>query len=632
MCGICGNFYFNPSERVDAGTIAGMCEAIVHRGPDDQGVYADQNIGLGARRLSIIDLEGGHQPVHSEDSSKWVVQNGEIYNFRELRDTLKQKGHEFYTKSDTEVILHAYEEYGERCVERFEGMFAFAIWDADKEQLFLGRDRMGKKPLHYMVLNDQFMFSSEIKSILRHPDFRKEIEDEQVKSYLLYGYIPAPDSIFKGIKKLPPAHTLTITGSADIKIRNYWNMDFRSKIAEHDEEKIIDMITFCLKESVRKRLVSDVPLGVFLSGGVDSSLVLAMMCELLPPEDISAFSIGFEEAEYDESGYAKAVADRLGVNHRLEMLPLGKVLKNLPRIIQMLDEPIADPSIVPTYMLSDFTRKYVTVALSGDGGDELFGGYPKYYAHKFSNFYDSLFPALIRRNVDKVLYRSRDITEKILNDKIKRFLIGLSYSPDIRNHAWISPFFPREIESLLTEEAKNSLSNGYFGEVEEHAATFIGEEPLDKMIYLDTKLTLADLYLVKVDRASMACSLEVRSPFLDRQMVELAASIPSKLKVKGATTKYILKRVAERYLPERIIYRKKMGFGMPLSNWLRRELTPLIHENLSEDRIKNEGFFNYPVIEGLLNEHFEGKKDNSFRIWNLLVFQIWLNRWGAGIG
>lgn len=631
MCGICGNFYFNTVKRVETSTITRMCEAIIHRGPDDKGTYVNRNIGMGARRLSIIDLEGGHQPIHNEDSRKWVVQNGEIYNFQELRDALKQKGHEFYTKSDTEVILHAYEEYGEKCVERFDGMFAFAIWDADKEQLFLARDRMGKKPLHYLILNDQFIFSSEIKSILQHPDFKKEIEYEPIKNYLLYGYVPAPDSIFKGIKKLPPTHTLTIDKSGDTKIRNYWNMDFRSKVS-CDEEKIIDTIAQSLKEAVRKRLVSDVPLGVFLSGGVDSSLVLAMMCELLPPAGISAFSIGFDEAEYDESKYAKSVADCMGVNHFLEILPPEKVLRDLPKIIQMLDEPITDPSIIPTYMLSNFTKKYVTVALSGDGGDELFGGYPKYYAHKFSNLYDSLFPSLLRKNIDRILYRSREVPQKIISDKIKRFLIGLSYPSEIRNHAWISPFFPNEIDSLLTEKIKKSLSNAYFSEVEEHAAMFRGEEMIDKMIYLDTKLTLADLYLVKVDRASMACSLEVRSPFLDRQMVELAASIPSKLKVKRITTKYILKRVAERYLPKQIIYRKKMGFGMPLSKWLRGELKPLVLENLSEERIEKEGFFNYPVIEELLNEHFEGKKDNSSRIWNLLVFQIWLKKWGAQIG
>ncbi len=602
MCGICGILEFDSKKAVDEGVLRAMNQTMVHRGPDDCGFYLKENAGLGNQRLSIIDLATGHQPIHNEGKNLWIVLNGEIYNFLELRKDLEGNGHKFYTRSDTEVILHLYEEEGEGCLEKLDGMFAFAIWDEKRRCLFLARDPLGKKPLHWAIFDNAFIFASEIKALLTYPGFEREINSESLAKYFLYGFIPAPATIFKGIKKLLPGHFMVVGDDGRVKEGKYWDINYSSKIEDWSRDEIKKEAVTLLKKATEERLISDVPLGVFLSGGVDSGIVAALMARIVSPSQVRAFSIGFEEKDFDESFYAKKVAKHLGVEHHLKIFSQREILEQVSKIARFLDEPMADPSILPTFLLSSFTRGGVKVALSGDGGDEDFAGYPKYLAHRFlEKFHANWLPIHLLAN--------------LFPGKAGTFLRYSRYPLHLRNQLWISQFSPREVESLMGKNFE------LFEDVKGYHETFNGKDFLDEAFSLDIKLTLSDLYLVKTDRASMAASLEVRCPFLDRELVEFCARIPSRLKLEGGGTKSLLKEIAVEFLPEDVVFRPKMGLGIPLEKWLKKEMRSLVFESLSPEKIKKEGILNPEKVEKVLTG------SNLRQVWTLLVFEQWLEKW-----
>jgi len=601
MCAIAGVLQFNQENKTESKTIKKIVNSMISRGPDNEGFYLGGNIGLGHQRLSIIDLVSGHQPIFNENKSLQIVYNGEVYNFPQLREKLIKKGHKFYTHSDTEAILHLYEEKGENCVKDLDGVFALAIWDKRKQRLFLARDPLGEKPLHWALFKNQFIFSSEIKGILALPGFKNEINQQSLAKYLLYGFVPAPATIFTGIKKLLPGYWMVVEKNGKIRQRKYWEIDYSQKIHVADVEDIKNKVVWLLKEAVQKRLIADVPLGVFLSGGVDSSLVVAIMSQILPPSQIQAFSIGFEEKDFDESVYAKKVAKHLGVKHHLKIFSQKEVLKLIPKIADFLDEPMADPSILPTFLLSQFTRQSVKVALSGDGGDENFGGYPKYLAHWL----------LEKTHFGKL---PLPLVANFFGGKLGNFLNYASFPLFLRNQLWISQFSAQEVEDLIGQKV-------IFDDLKNYHQLFNGQDLLDEAFFLDQKLTLADLYLVKTDRASMAASLEVRCPFLDKELVNFCAKIPFGLKLKGFKTKSLLKEIALDFLPREVILRPKMGFGIPLGQWLNHELKPLIDKEFSLRKIKKEGILNEKAMAEIL------KQNNPNQIWNLFVFERWYQKW-----
>lgn len=627
MCGICGIVTTDTSKKIEEKHINSMLDVLCHRGPDDKGIFLERKVGLGVRRLSIVDLKSGHQPIHNEDKKIWVILNGMIYNFLELRRHLEEKGHVFYTQTDTEVIVHLYEEYGPDCVSRLNGMFAFAIWQVNEERLFLARDRLGVKPLYYVNSEGYFLFASEIKAILKFPGIKREIDLFALSQYLTFEYIPAPYSIFKDIKKLPPAHTLAYKDGNTI-IQRYWNIT----VGQHREknrniDEAICQLSDLLKDAIRIRLVSDVPKGVFLSGGIDSSLVTAII-RSLNADRIKTFSIGFDEPSFDESNFSRKVSRYFGTEHYERTFTHKDLLNLLPTLTEFLDEPFADASILPTYLLSKLAKEHITVALCGDGGDELFAGYPTYIAHKIAVYFE-LFPSVVSKYLARLAKSFIPVSMKNLSFdyQFKRFLAGLNNAPYIRHHLWMGSFSPEEKKQLLNPWVFDSFrdrdvfrnAKGYFQE-------YIGNGLIDKIQYLDIKTYLADDLLAKVDRASMANSLEVRSPFLDYRLVEFALSLPQRFRLKNFTTKYILKKYAKRNLPKEIIHRHKKGFGIPLAFWFRGGLKDFVFDVLSKEKIKKEGFFQYNYIERLLEEHLANKVDNHKQIWTLLMFELWLNK------
>ncbi len=628
MCGIYG--YTSHREQVEENILARMGEALVHRGPDDEGQrilrLGDLSIGLGHKRLSIIDLSSAaRQPMTNEDGSIWLVFNGEIYNFKELRRELEQKGHRFKSNSDSEVIIHLYEEKGTRCLERLKGMFAFALWDGRSQSLFMARDRIGKKPLHYACYQDGIIFASEIKALLRHPMVSKEIDLYSLNKYLTYEYVPAPNTIFKSIKKVEPGHYLLVQ-KGEIQSVQYWDIPLVDyPIAYKTEEDYIEELRTILERAVKARLVADVPVGVFLSGGIDSGLVAALATR--QDQQIECFSIGFEDPSFDESQYAGEIAHSLKARHQLKIFNKDELLENLYALPDILDEPLADASILPTYLLSKFTSERVKVALSGDGADELFAGYQTYQAHKLVSYYDFL-PNFLRNGLKTAASYLPVSHNNVSTDfKIKQFLKGTGVSSEIRFFIWMGAFIDREKKDLLSNDLKTELRghNTYediFGYINESRLT----KDLERILYLSMKLYLQDDILVKVDRASMANSLEIRCPLLDQELVEFACNLPMHLKLNGLKTKYLLKKAADGMLPEGIANRPKKGFGIPLSRWLTGELKDFMLDYLSEQRIKRQGFFHYPYVKNLIDDHVKRRRDNRKLLWTLLVFQIWHER------
>jgi asparagine synthase (glutamine-hydrolysing) len=611
MCGIAG--ILNSLERpVDAEDLAGMCAAMVHRGPDDEGFYRSGAVGLGMRRLSIIDLETGRQPVHNEDGSIWAVFNGEIYNFKELRRDLEARGHAFYTATDTETIVHLYEEHGERCAERMRGMFTFAVWDGRKQTLLLARDRVGIKPLYYAVSGDRFLFASELKAILQVPGVERRINWHAFSHLATFMCTPATESIIDGIEKLEPAHVLTVSPGREPRLTRYWDLDCTSDHSRTEEEVIAELRDL-LDESVRLHLVSDVPLGAFLSGGVDSSSVVATMARLTPGR-IKTFSIGFKEADYDELPYARQVARELGTEHH-ELVLEPDVVGIVQELAWHLDEPFGDSSAIPTYMVSKLASEHVKVALSGDGGDELFAGYDRYRVEARERIYERVLAPvrpLVRAagRLSPQGMKGRNLLRHLSLAGAERYLDAAT-------------LFRRDEKAQLFHPDALARCSGY-DPWHDHAERLRGAKGhwLSALQYLEVSSHLALDILTKVDRASMAHSLEARVPLLDHKLIEFAAAIPPGLKLRKDTTKYIFKRALEDRLPAHVLHRPKKGFAIPLGRWFRGPLGEFARELLLSARSQQRGVFNAAYIERLLKQN-DGGRDIGLHLWTLLSFELW---------
>lgn len=625
MCGIAG--YCGRGDNV---VLKAMNDSLTHRGPDDsgakifEGIGGKGSIGIAQRRLSIIDLTPtGHQPMANEREDVWVVFNGEVYNFERLRNELKEK-HVFRGRSDTEVILHLYEEVGEEVFSKLEGMFAIALYDRKKEKLYLARDRMGKKPLYWSIQDGTFLFGSELKALMSHPVFKRDIDLSALNKYFQYEYIPTPYSIFKNTWKLEPGTYLEWDGK-EAKKTQFWKPTFLPKSTSF--KKSLEALDVALDVAVSDRLVSDVPLGIFLSGGIDSSTV-AYYASRASNAKVKTYAIGFKEPSFDESKYARQVAEHLGTEHHEEILSVADCVDLIGEIGERLDEPMADSSVVPTYLLSRFTRKHVTVALGGEGGDELFCGYDTFPAHRLAGLYEHI-PGFVR----DVIRRGANKLPTSLNNmsfdfKVKKFVNGFEGNPNHRNQRWLGAFGEEERKSLLKEEVWEQVKNeNVFEDIDRYLKEMDSHEKYDELEYMYERMYMMEQPLVKIDRASMMHSLEVRAPFLDTRVVDVANHMPAEFKFKGLTRKYILKKLMEGRLPKDIIYRKKKGFGMPVGRWLKDELRPLVEENLKKESLEEIGLFNPEYVAQLLKEHFEGRSDNRKQLWTLLIFVLWWKKW-----
>ena len=622
MCGIVGYMNLNSQAIAPAENfLPAMCHSIHHRGPDDSGELVMGPVAMGMTRLSIIDLSTGHQPISNEDGKIWIVFNGEIYNYQDLRKIVLERGHKLTTTTDTEVIVHLYEEFGIDCLQHLEGMFAFALWDSEKERMLIARDRMGEKPLHYGVFNGQLIFGSELKGILAHPHSKRELNVEAFQKYLAFEYVPAPLSIFNGIHKLLPAHYLTVE-RGQIKTGCYWTPKIsREKLTEQESsERLLEL----LETSTRLRLIADVPVGVFLSGGIDSSSIAALATKV-SSERVKTFSIGFSDSSFDESVHAAAVAKHLGTEHHTATFSPDVARATLEELWEYLDEPIADASIVPTFFLSKMTRDMVKVALAGEGGDELFGGYPTYQAHKLAGVWRQV-PHTIRTKVLEPAIRSLPVSMNNLSFdyKAKRFIESANQSPVDRHLRWMGALPLNEQMNLVRSDVMTLTTDE---QILPHALRNNGEgshdDVVSQIMKVDMITYLPDDLLVKSDRSSMAASLEVRLPFLAFPLVEFALSMPSSYKVRGMTTKYLLKKAVGPLLPDNISKRPKKGFGIPVAKWLRNEFKDLVDELLSESYIVKQGIFEWQYIRNLLAEHDSGRFDRRKQLWTLFMFQWW---------
>ncbi len=623
MCGICGVSFQH--KTVPEPLVKAMSDKITHRGPDEAGYFVHENFGMGMRRLSIIDLSTGTQPIYNEDHSKAIVFNGEIYNFQALRDDLKAKGHRFYTNTDTEAIVHAYEEFGEKCPEKLNGMFAFSIYDRKAKRLFLARDRIGIKPLYYYWDGKTFAYGSEIKSILEVPEIDRSIDVQALNHFLTFEYISAPESIFRKIRKLPPGHWLRFE-NGNLTIQNYWEIPLTDDFCSEEEAK--EELRGLMSDSVKLRLISDVPLGAFLSGGIDSSTIVGLMAEHMD-QPVKSFSIGFEDSSYNELEYARTVAQAFQTQHK-EFTIQPDAVSMVEKLIYHLDEPFGDFSIFPTYLVSKMAREHVTVILSGDGGDELFGGYDTYVADKMARSYRQI-PAFIRKGLVEPFARALPPTSKkkgIIN-KVKRFTEGAAYPDDLQHVRWM--IFLSDVDRaalFLPEQAEKFADGSTFAFMRDYFEQAKTPDRLNQQSFVDVKTYLVDDILVKVDRMSMATSLEARVPFLDHRVVEFAFKIPGSLKIKNGETKYILKETMRDLLPQKILTRDKQGFSIPIKNWIRHELKDMMVDILSPDKIRREGFFRVNYIQRLMDEHLKGKENHSHRLWALMMFEWWYDLYG----
>lgn len=625
MCGITGVFDLTARREVDRERLARINDMQWHRGPDEAGLHLEPGLGLGHRRLSIIDIAAGHQPLANEDETVWVVFNGEIYNFVDLIPELTRLGHRFRTRSDTEVIVHAWEQWGEACVERFRGMFAFALWDRKREVFFLARDRLGVKPLYYAVSDDGWLvFGSELKTIAAWPGFRREIDDEAVEDYFGYGYVPEPRTIYKTALKLPPGHTLTVRrGQPAPKPREFWDVPFQPLPAMRLEEAQSELIER-LREAVRIRLVAEVPLGAFLSGGVDSSAVVAMMAGL-SDQPVKTCSIAFTEAAYDESDYARMVAERYRTEHHVDTVEADD-FSLIDELAHLYDEPFADSSAMPTYRVCQLARKQVTVALSGDGGDENFAGYRRYRWHSYEERMRRWLPLSVRRPLFGWLgrlypkadwapkfLRAKTTFEAMARDTVEGYFHGVSVCSDGLRDRLFSSSFKRRLNGYRAVEV-----------LRRHHVRCAHLDTVSQVQYLDMKTYLVGDILTKVDRASMAHALEVRVPFLDHKLMEWVSGLPVDFKLKGTEGKYLLKRALEPYLPHDILYRRKMGFAVPLAEWFRGPLEGRLRASLLSPRMADTGLFDMAFIKRMVDEHTRGMRDYSSPLWSLLMFAAFL--------
>ena len=621
MCGILGVASAS-GIPIPPETIEKMRDTMAHRGPDDTGIYTDPYITLAHRRLSIIDLGGGHQPMSNPEKTVWVIHNGEIYNFRDIRKELEAEGFSFQTKSDTEVIIRAYEKWGLHCAEKLHGIFAFAVWDAPRKRLFLARDRLGIKPLFYASTPRRFYFASEIKSFLEDPAFDRAIDPSAVDAYLTFGYIPAPDTIFKNVKKLMPAHYLVWENGA-VKTERYWRFAPRPEAAdgEKSETEWLDEFRDVFRRAVSRQMVSDVPLGAFLSGGIDSSLVVRMMSEV-SKTPVRTFTIGFGAGRMSETPYAKIVAERFKTDHHELQVKTESMEEILPRLVWHLDEPFADSSIIPTYYMSKITREKVTVALSGDGGDELFAGYTRHQGEKLSERFRRL-PAWVRSGVVSALKTpsaQRTAQLRRLQHVLSNAEIG--FITRYRNKEMLSQEIDHRI--LYSQAFRTVAGQGAAeGQLDELATYTSAAGSIDRLTVFDLEFHLPNKMLVKVDKMSMASSLEVRVPFLDEMVVEASSRIPSRLKLKGFTTQYLLRKLASEVLPREIFKRKKQGFGIPLQSWFRGQLTSYAREMLLDTKTISRGYFDRKALSDLLGDHETRRLDHGRMIFGLIVFELW---------
>ncbi len=636
MCGLAGIFDSRDQRPIDRDLLTAMTDSLEHRGPDGAGYHVAEGIGLGHRRLSIIDLAGGQQPLFNEDHSVSVVYNGEIYNFKELAQELTECGHEFRTVCDTEVIVHAWEEWGADCVKRFRGMFVFALWDSNSETLFLARDRLGIKPLYYALLADgRLIFGSEMKALLCDPSLERRFDIQAIEDYFAYGYVPDPKSIYEGVRKLAPAHTLVWKrGAPQPNPVQYWNIAFEAntKISEEDAGA---ELRERMSEAVKIRLMSDVPLGAFLSGGVDSSSVVSMMSEH-SASPVNTCAIGFDVPDYDEAIYAEMVAKHLKTDHRSRQVSADS-FELIEDISGFYDEPFADSSSMPTYQVCRLAREKVTVALSGDGGDEAFAGYRRYRWHHYEELVRGTLPEPLRQPVFSLLgkiypkldwaprpLRAKSTLQALARDSVEGYFHSVSILDDRLRSRLYSPRMRKDLQGY---HARNVLE-----ETLEDAPV---EHHLDRVQYADMKTYLPGDILTKVDRASMATSLEVRVPLLDHELLEWAATLPPEFRLRAREGKYLLKKAMEERLPREILYREKMGFSIPLANWFRGPLREAARQRLLEGVLEQVGLFDMGFIERLLDEHSSGASDHSAPIWALLMFESFLSNVhlkAAGVG
>ena len=627
MCGITGIFDPRSSREISRAVLQRMNDSQLHRGPDEGSLHLEPGVGLGHRRLSIIDIATGQQPLFNEDGSVVVVFNGEIYNYLQLIPELQALGHVFHTRSDTEVIVHAWESWGADCVKRFRGMFAFALWDRNRQTFFMARDRLGVKPMYYALLDDgKLLFGSELKSVLAHGELRREIDPLAVEEYFALGYVAEPRTIFKQAKKLPPAHTLVIRRGQRIgEPVEYWDVRFSldNPISASDAQA---ELVVRLQESVRLRMIAEVPLGAFLSGGVDSSAVVAVMAGL-SQEPVNTCSIGFDEAAFNESAFAQKVADRYHTNHRLEIVKSDD-FDLIDTLARLYDEPYADSSAIPTYRVCQLARKHVTVALSGDGGDESFGGYRRYRMHVMEERMRAALPQSVRGPVFGLLgkvypkadwaprmFRAKTTFEGLARNSIEAYFHTVSILRRPMREALFSQSFKTELAGYNAQEVFNR-----------HAAQAGTDDPLALIQYLDIKTYLVGDINTKVDRASMAHSLEVREPLMDHELVEWLASLPSSHKICGQEGKYIFKKAMEPYLPQDVLYRAKMGFAVPLARWFRGPLKQRVRDAVLGERLLATGWFNPAYLHHLVDCHQSGARDYSAPLWTLLMFEAFLRQ------
>jgi asparagine synthase (glutamine-hydrolysing) len=637
MCGICGIYNLDMKPLDNPDLIDRMSAQIRHRGPDSQGKFERPYLALAIRRLSIIDLQTGDQPLSNETGEVNLVFNGEIYNYREIRKRLLDRGHRFKSQSDGEVIAHLYEDMGADFVRELNGMFAIALWDQRARRLVLARDRAGEKPLYYWQRNGTLIFGSEIKTLLEYPEISRRLDTEALSQYFFYGYFPSPRSVYADIRKLPAAHVMVIEGH-EMRTQCYWSLrDYQrppelGNLSPKQEEVACEELREKLRDAATSRLVSDVPLGVFLSGGIDSSTVVATMSEL-SPGNVNSFSVSFPQRSFDEGEYAAYVARHFKTKHHVLTVDDKSMRDALMTLTNHLDEPMADPAIIPTYLLSCFARQHIKVALSGEGSDELFGGYPTYLGARAAEYYLKL-PTILRRQVFDRLRELLPVSSDAvpIGLFLQRFLTHVEKSPAERHQTWFGMFSPAELDKLISTSwtGPRPPSSVIFNPLPPILEGTRFDEVLAEMLYLDFRMYLEDNLLVKVDRASMACSLEMRTPFLDHRLIEFAAGLPTNLKMRGFKSKYILKKAVEKWLPHKIVYRQKRGFTVPIASWLRNELRTLVADSLAEEKVKRQGLFNVTYVQQLIREHSAAQADHRKALWTLFCFQLWYDRWGRG--
>ena len=621
MCGICGLYEYKTHRPASQRVLSDMLQVIHHRGPDDSGVHIDKDLALGMRRLSIIDLGGGKQPIGNEDGSVVTVFNGEIYNFQSLREELQGRGHSLKTSSDTEVIVHLYEDFGDECVQHLRGMFGLAVWDAPRRRLFLARDRLGIKPLYFTQAGGRLVFGSEIKAILQHPGVQANLSLEGLNNFLSLKYVPSPQTIFEGIYALPPGCCLTCDENG-VKVRRYWDLSFANQCHGLPEEAYAEQLAELLRECVKLHLVSDVPFGAFLSGGLDSSTIVALMSEFLS-EPVKTYSVGFEgdgEA-FSELPYARLVAKKYQTDHHEVFIGPNHLINLLEKVIWHLDQPIGDEASLANYMVAELASRDVKMVLTGEGGDELFAGYARYAGERLSPLF-----RFVPETAKSLALAASGRIPRLRRQKLALF--ALCQSDEVtRFMNWFPLFNSDTKQALLSRDVKEALSGYDASHVfAEHLARTDATEPLNRMLYVDTKLWLPDDLLARGDKTSMATSLEARVPLLDHKLVEFAASLPQNLKVKGLARKYLLKKVSQAWLPPAIIRRKKKGFPVPFTLWFRKEARPFLRDALSPSTVRRRGLFNPLFVEKLLGEHERGFADHGSLLYGLLSVELWQRR------